>query len=320
MAWLEIHQEIARHPKTKRLARMLDVSVPTAIGHLLLFWLWALDYAQDGALGKFTAFDLADAACFDGDAQVLVQARLEANFIDSDEQNALYIHDWYDYAGRLIDKRKQNKTRMKNARATHVQEQNKSVQRTCNARAGSTVQNSTVHNSTKPKEKERCAQAHTPAHETTPDTTALASNRVNDAQNEQAKGHKAADHDTTATERQIVGKQEAEAKRFCAPSVAEVRAYCAEKGFADFAEHFCDYYSASGWCVGKKPMKNWQAAVRNWQRNEAKFGVSVNTDMPSAGKQNDGGENRGYDTAGFRSALSDCDFEPVEGVDYFPDG
>ena len=38
MAWIESHQEIWRHPKTKKLARLLSVSVPTAVGHLHGIW------------------------------------------------------------------------------------------------------------------------------------------------------------------------------------------------------------------------------------------------------------------------------------------
>ena len=34
------------------------------------------------------------------------------------------------------------------------------------------------------------------------------------------------------------------------------------------ASYFYDYYESNGWCVGKKPMKDWKAAVRNWMRNE----------------------------------------------------
>ncbi|GIM48438.1 hypothetical protein DNHGIG_39870 [Collibacillus ludicampi] len=52
MAWLKSHQEIARHPKTKRLAKALDISLPTAIGHLHLLWWWAMDFAKNGDLSK----------------------------------------------------------------------------------------------------------------------------------------------------------------------------------------------------------------------------------------------------------------------------
>jgi hypothetical protein len=33
------------------------------------------------------------------------------------------------------------------------------------------------------------------------------------------------------------------------------------------ARRFWDYYESNGWKVGRNPMKDWKAAVRNWQRN-----------------------------------------------------
>ena len=54
MAWIESHQELANHPKTKRFKRALGISTPQAIGHLHLLWWWALDYAQDGSLAAFS--------------------------------------------------------------------------------------------------------------------------------------------------------------------------------------------------------------------------------------------------------------------------
>ena len=45
MAWIESHQELWRHPKTKKLARLLGVSVPTVVGHLHGIWYWALDFS-----------------------------------------------------------------------------------------------------------------------------------------------------------------------------------------------------------------------------------------------------------------------------------
>ena len=55
--------------------------------------------------------------------------------------------------------------------------------------------------------------------------------------------------------------------RFIAPDVDSVREYCQEKGFSVDPERFVDYYTANGWHVGKSPMKDWKATVRNWARN-----------------------------------------------------
>lgn len=63
-------------------------------------------------------------------------------------------------------------------------------------------------------------------------------------------------------------------KRFKKPTVEEVREYCAERGNTIDPEYFCDYYDSVGWVVGKnRPMKDWKAAVRTWERNEKKCGI-----------------------------------------------
>lgn len=33
------------------------------------------------------------------------------------------------------------------------------------------------------------------------------------------------------------------------------------------AQKFIDYYNSNGWKVGKNPMKDWKASVRNWLKN-----------------------------------------------------
>lgn len=55
---------------------------------------------------------------------------------------------------------------------------------------------------------------------------------------------------------------------FKPPSVAEVSAYCRERGNSINAQTFVDFYESKGWRVGNSPMKSWQAAVRTWERRE----------------------------------------------------
>ena len=56
--------------------------------------------------------------------------------------------------------------------------------------------------------------------------------------------------------------------KFTPPSLEEVQAYCTERGNTVDAQRFVDYYASKGWVVGKSPMKDWKAAVRNWERRE----------------------------------------------------
>lgn len=57
------------------------------------------------------------------------------------------------------------------------------------------------------------------------------------------------------------------------PDLELVKTYFTEKNFPLLeAEKFFNYYESNGWLVGgQTPMKNWQAAVRNWMINSKKF-------------------------------------------------
>ena len=64
-----------------------------------------------------------------------------------------------------------------------------------------------------------------------------------------------------------------QAAKFTPPTVGQVDEYMQSicKGSYDLAEKFVDHYTANGWKVGKNPMKDWQATVRNWIRNSNNF-------------------------------------------------
>jgi hypothetical protein len=159
--WIESHQELGRHPKTKRLARSLGVSVPAAIGHLHLLWWWSLDFAQDGSLDGFEAAEIADAAMWEGDPVPFYAALVTAGFIDGDEVDHYRLHDWDEYVGKLLDRRKSNAIRQKTWRDRHRNEGNTAddpspndpVTVTSPLRNGATVPNLTVPNLTVPESK-----------------------------------------------------------------------------------------------------------------------------------------------------------------------
>ena len=52
------------------------------------------------------------------------------------------------------------------------------------------------------------------------------------------------------------------------PSVQEIRDYCLERNNGIDAEQFFDFYESKNWYVGKNKMKNWQAAVRTWEKRK----------------------------------------------------
>lgn len=59
-----------------------------------------------------------------------------------------------------------------------------------------------------------------------------------------------------------------ENKRFIKPTLEEIKEYCLERKNNIDAQYFLDYYDSNGWVIGKnKPMKDWKAAIRTWERN-----------------------------------------------------
>lgn len=59
--------------------------------------------------------------------------------------------------------------------------------------------------------------------------------------------------------------------KFVPPTLEEVVEYCKTHGYKMDPEKFYNHYTANGWMVGKNPMKDWKAAVRNWEKNDGVF-------------------------------------------------
>lgn len=86
-------------------------------------------------------------------------------------------------------------------------------------------------------------------------------------------------------------------KRFEPPTLDEVKAYCLERKNNVDAERFFDYYSANGWVQGKgKPIKDWKACVRTWERGNG-FATSVKKPKESISEHWNNVENRAMPTA-----------------------
>ena len=115
MAWLESHQALGQHPKLRKLAALLSINRPQAVGHCMYLWWWCLDYAQDGSLARYDAVDIALAAEWDGDPAEFVEALERAGFVDRSD-DGLAVHDWWEYAGRLIERRNADAARKRAGR------------------------------------------------------------------------------------------------------------------------------------------------------------------------------------------------------------
>lgn len=63
--------------------------------------------------------------------------------------------------------------------------------------------------------------------------------------------------------------------KFKKPTEIEVKEYCKERKNTVDADKFINYYESNGWKVGKNSMKDWKAAVRNWEKS--KFNTNMNS-------------------------------------------
>jgi len=60
-------------------------------------------------------------------------------------------------------------------------------------------------------------------------------------------------------------KENTKERNIIPPTLEMVIAYCQERKNTVDGNRFINYYSSNGWLVGKNKMKDWQAAVRNWE-------------------------------------------------------
>lgn len=158
MAWIESHQDLAHHPKVTRLAKTLAVSVPTTIGHLHCLWWWCLSYAANGDITRFTDFEIALAAQWDGEPTMFVEALAEAGWVDKVKRRKL-VHDWYEYGGKLAERRRADAERKRVARSKDVPGTSSGRPPPVQRRQQHTTQQKTTAATFEAFHAERCAEA-----------------------------------------------------------------------------------------------------------------------------------------------------------------
>lgn len=101
----------------------------------------------------------------------------------------------------------------------------------------------------------------------------IATNRYESLPKSTKKHESCQDKDKDKEYKEIlpIGSTKKAATAFRPPTVDEVKAYCLERKNRVDPVRFVDYYTANGWKVGRNPMKDWRAAVRNWEREDGKM-------------------------------------------------
>jgi hypothetical protein len=103
------------HRKTWLLARLAGLDAYSVVGRLVALWSWALDAAPDGRIVDADAELVATAMGWRGDAATWVGYLVQAGFLDECE-GGLVIHDWEEYAGKLMASRKASRERKRASR------------------------------------------------------------------------------------------------------------------------------------------------------------------------------------------------------------
>ena len=147
MAWIESHQSLGTHRKLYHLADLLHIDETRAVGLLHYLWWWCLDNAPDGDITDLPEKTIAKACHWKKSPTLLLTSLCNSKWIDNEV--GLKIHDWDDYAGKLIQARIKNKEKQRTYR-----ERQGNVTVMSRSRSRSTVPNSTVPNSNKEEVEE----------------------------------------------------------------------------------------------------------------------------------------------------------------------
>jgi hypothetical protein len=120
--WIQSKVAIRDHPKIKRAARILGLSIPQMIGHLHLLWWWAMEYAQDGVISDYDDDDIAMAVLWDGDGEEFINALINCGtknrcgLVDVTEDGDKVIHNWQQHCGERFKRQQKEAERLRNYR------------------------------------------------------------------------------------------------------------------------------------------------------------------------------------------------------------
>lgn len=76
------------------------------------------------------------------------------------------------------------------------------------------------------------------------------------------------DKNSIGLDKNSIEENNNKSNRFNKPTIYDVFNYCSERNNNVDPQAFIDYYESVGWKVGNKPMKDWKAAVRTWERKD----------------------------------------------------
>lgn len=107
MAWIESQVDLGDHPKIYTLSTVLGVRKAEAVGLVHLLWHFTMKFAwRDGNLKRFDVIAVAKSSGWEGDPKIFIKGLQKSGLLDN-----MQVHDWKDFAGRLIYDRLYNENR-----------------------------------------------------------------------------------------------------------------------------------------------------------------------------------------------------------------
>lgn len=101
----------SNHPKVYLLAEALKVKRPAALGYLQLLWDFTADYAPHGDVGRYPDTRIEAALDWGGRKGKLIDALVEAGWLDRHTERRLLVHDWLDHAEKSVHRRLDRETK-----------------------------------------------------------------------------------------------------------------------------------------------------------------------------------------------------------------
>ena len=93
------------HRKTRRLAKLMNIAQPFALGLMEALWHVTAEQAPTGAIGRLSNKDIADEMFWDEDPDLLIESFISAGLIDKHPQFRLVIHDWQSHADQATKRK-----------------------------------------------------------------------------------------------------------------------------------------------------------------------------------------------------------------------
>lgn len=260
MAWIESHTNLHRHPKIIKTQRVFGWDNDQAVGKMMKFWHWCLEFADSGVLDAYDAEDIAAVFGVTLDPSALVQRMVAIGWLDDDP--VLRVHDWLDYAGKYLHAKyhTSNPEKLNGIYAAHGRiygknKGNTKVQRKSNDSPKKVQRKPLLPNLT---------SSSSLRSEEEPNLTLVLGDASAEAQ---ARGGDESSNETPDREMQAVANRTLDTFHV----TPELEAWSAKEGIPNpgqYVEEFRDYWLSTG---GKRksgqPIKDWDAAFRNRLRS-----------------------------------------------------